>query len=140
MYLPPSSANNDFFLATLRELLVHWFAREDGRPYGLHLAHATPRAWLAHGKRVAVRGLPTPFGPISYSIDSRIGAGYLDAELSVPSRTRIGELRLRVRVPPSKRVRLARIGRTTFAPDGDTFDLTGRTGRLEMRVYVRDRS
>jgi len=140
MYLPPSSANNDFFLATLREVLVHWFAREDGRPYGLHLAHATPRAWLADGKRVAVRALPTPFGPLSYSIDSRIGAGYLDVELSVPSRSRIGELRLRVRVPPSKRVRLARIGRTTLAPDGDTFNLTGRTGRLEMRVYVRDRS
>jgi hypothetical protein len=135
-----SSANNDLLLATLREQLVHWSAREDGRPYGLHLAHSIPRAWLADGKRVAVRGLPTPFGPLSYAIDSRIGAGYLDVELSVPNRRRIGELRLRVRVPRSKRVRLARIGRTTLAPDGDTFDLTGRTGRLEMRVYVRDRS
>jgi hypothetical protein len=140
MYLPPSSANNDLFLATLRELLVHWFLSEDGRPYGLHLAHATPRAWLAHGKRIAVRRMPTPFGRLSYSIDSHIDAGYLDVELSVPSRLRIGELRLRVRVPASKRVRLARIGRATLAPDGETFDLTGRTGRLMMRVYVGHRS
>jgi len=140
MYLPPSSANNDLFLVTLRELLVHWFASEGGRPYGLWLAHSTPRAWLAHGKRIAVRGAPTPFGALSYSIGSHIDAGYLDVEVSVPSRRPIGELRLRVRVPPSKRVGLARIGRTTLAPHGDTFNLTGRMGRLEMRVYVRDRS
>ncbi|HUP33227.1 MAG TPA: hypothetical protein VM184_09365 [Gaiellaceae bacterium] len=140
MYLPPSSANNDFFLAILRESLAHWFALEDGRPQGLQLAHATPRAWLAHGRRIAVRDLPTPFGPLSYSIDSRIGAGYLDVDLTVPSRRRIGELKLRVRVPPAKQVRLARIGGETLAPDGETFDLTGRTGRLTMRVFVRDRS
>lgn len=139
MYLPPSSANNDLFLATLRESLVHWYAREDGSPYGLQLAHATPRAWLDHGKRVAVRGLPTPFGRLTYSIVSRIGAGYLDVELSVPSRRRIGELRMRVRVPPSKRVRSARIGRTTLVPVHETFDLTGWRGRLKMRVFVRDR-
>jgi hypothetical protein len=140
MYLPPSSASNDLFLATLREILVHWYAREDGRPYGLQLAHATPRAWLAHGKRVAVRSLPTPFGRLTYEIDSRVDAGYLDVELFVPSRRRIGELGLRVRVPRSKRVVRARIGSATLAPDGETFDLGGRTGRLTMRVFVRDRS
>jgi hypothetical protein len=131
-YLPPSSANNDLFLATLREQLVHWFAREDGRPYGLRLAHATPRAWLDHGKRVVVRNLPTPFGRLSYTIESRI-------ELSIPGRRGIGELGLRVRVPRSVRLLRARIGRTTLVPDGETFDLTGRTGRLTMRVFVRDR-
>jgi hypothetical protein len=139
MYLPPSSANNDLFLATLRESLVHWFARDDGRPYGLQLAYATPRAWLADGKRVAVRGLPTPFGRLTYAIESRIDAGYLDVELTVPGRRRIGELRLRLRVPPSKRVLRARIGRTTLVPEGETFDLTGRTRLLKMRVFVRDR-
>jgi hypothetical protein len=139
MYLPPSSANNDLFLATLRELLVHWYAREDGRPYGLQLAFATPRAWLAHGKRIAVRGLRTPFGRLSYAISSRIRDGYLDVELSVPSRRPIGELGLRLRVPPSKRVVSARIGRATLTPDRETFDVTGRMGQLQMRVFVRDR-
>jgi len=138
MYLPPSSANNDLFLATLRELLVHWFANEDGRPYGLWLAHSTPRAWLAHGKRIVLRGVPTPFGALNYSIDSRVDAGYLDVEVSVPGRRRIGELRLRVRVPRSKQLHVARIGRATLRPRGETFDLTGRTGRLKIRVFVRD--
>jgi hypothetical protein len=140
MYLPPSSANNDLFLATLREVLVHWSVRKDGRPYALRLAHATPRAWMADGERIAVRRLPTPFGSLSYTIVSRLGAGYLDVALSVPARRRIGELSLRVRVPRSKRLHLARIGRSTLRPEGETFDLTGRTGRLNMRVFVRDRS
>jgi hypothetical protein len=139
MYLPPSSANNDLFLATLRELLAHWYLREDGRPHGLQLAYATPRAWLAHGKRVAVRNLPTPFGRLGYAIESRVDAGYLDVELSVPSRRPIGELRLRIRAPRPKRVVSALIGRATLTPDGETFDLTGRSGRLTMRVLVRDR-
>jgi hypothetical protein len=139
MYLPPSSANNDLFLATLRELLVHWYAREDGRLDGLQLAHATPRAWLAHGNRVAVRRLPTPFGRLGYTIDSRVDAGYLDVELSVPRRRPIGELRLRIRVPRSKRVLSARIGQATITPEGETFDLTGRTGRVHLRVFVRER-
>jgi hypothetical protein len=116
MYLPPSSANNDLFLVTLREQLAHWFAREDGRPHGLRLAYSTPRAWLANGKRIAVRALPTPFGPESYTIDSHVGAGYLDVKLSVPTRRRIGELRLRVRVPAGKRVGSARIGAPRSGP------------------------
>jgi hypothetical protein len=137
MYLPPSSASNDLFLVTLREQLAHWFARDDGRPRGLHLAFATPRAWLADGKRIIVERLPTPFGRLSYWIDSHIATRYVDLELQVPSRRAIGDLRLRIRLPGSKRPVLARIGTETVWPDGDTFDLTGRTGRVRVRVVVR---
>jgi hypothetical protein len=139
MYLPPSSANNDLFLVILREQLAHWNAREDGRPYGLQLAHATPRAWLAHGKRIAVHDLPTPFGRLGYTIESHLDNGYIEVELDVPSRRRIGKLELRIRVPASKRVLRARLAGATLEPDVETFDLTGRTGRLSMRVLVRDR-
>jgi hypothetical protein len=138
MYLPPSSASNDAFLGTLREMLVHWLSDDDGRPTGLRLAYATPRAWLVDGKRIAVSGLPTPFGTLAYSIVSHVTDGYLDVDLSVPGRRPIGELRLRIRVPASKRVSSARIGGAVLRPDGETFDLTGRTGHLKMRVYVRN--
>jgi hypothetical protein len=87
-----------------------------------------------------VRDLPTPFGPVSYSIASHLGAGYLDVVVSVPRRRPVGELKVRVRVPPSKRVVRARIGSTTLRPSDETFDLSGRTGRVSMRVLVRDRS
>ena len=49
MYLPPNGAANAAFLETLRLLLVH------ETPDGLELAPATPRAWLAPGKRIVVR-------------------------------------------------------------------------------------
>jgi hypothetical protein len=137
LYLPPSSTSNAFFLTTLRELLAHWVIDDDGRPTGLRLAYSIPRAWLADGKRIAVRDLPTPFGPLAYSIDSHLDDGYLDVELTVPHRQPIEELRLRVRVPTGKKPYLARIGSTTLRPDGETFDLTGRTGTLKLRVLVR---
>jgi hypothetical protein len=137
MYLPPSSASNDLFLVALREALVHWELNDGGRPVGLQLAFSTPRTWLQDGKRITVRDLPTPFGPVSYSIDSHVRAGYLDVELSVPRRLRISELELRIRLPSSFPARLARIGKKTLRPDGDVFDLTGITGQVKMRVAVR---
>jgi hypothetical protein len=138
MYLPPSSTSNAFFLTTLRELLAHWSLDDDGRPSALHLAYSTPRAWLADGKRIAVRDLPTPFGRLAYSIDSHVADGYLDVRLTVPRRQPIHELRLRIRVPPGKKPYLARVGGGTLRPAGETFDLTGRTGTLTLRVLVRD--
>ena len=62
MYLPPNSISNDAFLETLRLTLVQ------ETPAGLRLAFATPRAWLRPGALIAVRDVPTRFGPLSYSL------------------------------------------------------------------------
>jgi len=40
-------------------MLVHETATADGKPNGLELAYATPRGWLAAGKRIAVADAPT---------------------------------------------------------------------------------
>ena len=50
MYLPPNGAADAAFLETLRLMLVHETRDADGRPVGLRLAEATPRAWLAAGR------------------------------------------------------------------------------------------
>ena len=55
MHRPPNSANNAFFLETLRLTLVHETTDSTGQPQGLELAYATPRAWLEQGKQIAVR-------------------------------------------------------------------------------------
>ena len=68
MYLPPNGASNATFLGTLRLLLLHETIDSSGLPAGLELAHATPRAWLAPGKRIAVRAAPTSFGTLSYTL------------------------------------------------------------------------
>jgi len=124
-YLPPNAAANSTFLETLRLLLVH------ERANALELAFATPRTWLAAGRRISVRGFPTHFGPVSFAIDA--GASSLRVRVEVPSRTPPGRLRLRLRLPAGQR-----IGRVTPPRPVDartqTIDLSGLRGIVELEV------
>src|SRR5437764_8428827 len=97
MFLPPNSGSNATFLETLRLMLVHETAGRDGVPHGLELAFATPRAWLAPGRRIAVRDAPTPFGRLTYSLAARRGS--VHASLDVPRSPALRTLKLRLRVP-----------------------------------------
>jgi hypothetical protein len=92
MYLPPNGASNAAFLETLRTMLVH------ETPNGLELASATPRGWLRPGGRIAVRGAPTAFGRVSYTIavDGKVARVHVDP----PPR---GRLVLRLRLPSGDR-------------------------------------
>jgi hypothetical protein len=113
MYLPPNSVSNAAFLETLRQILVHETST------GLELAYATPRSWLAPGKRIAVRAAPTSFGPLSYALEARQGS--VRVEVDVPALARPQTLRVRLRLPG---------GRTR------TVDLSGRRGHVELEVRV----
>src|SRR5207244_11767204 len=94
MYRPPNAAANASFLETLRLMLVG----ETGK--GLELAYATARPWLRAGKRIRVEGVPTSFGPVSYTIE-RLGDS-VRIRLEAPPRART--LRLRLRLPHSERI------------------------------------
>ena len=106
MYLPPNSVSNDAFLETLRLMLVQEPAG------GLRLAFATPRAWLAPGKRIAVAGAPTGFGPLSYSLAASAH-----------------EVRVHLE-PLSKR---PRVDRAAAAASGRQADPVGRAARALRR-------
>jgi len=136
MYLPPNSTSNAAFLEYLRLMLVHETEAADGNPRGLELAHATPRAWLAPGKRIEVRDAPTSFGPVSFSIDSARRS--VEVQLRIPSRARVGSLSLRLRRPGAQRIRRIDLdgrGFRRFDPATETIDLTGHTGRLTLTAY-----
>jgi hypothetical protein len=111
MYNPPNSGANAAFLVTLRAMLVH----EVGGT--LRLAYATPRAWLAPGKRIEVRNAPTSAGPVSYTIDSRADDVLVTVDVP-PLATR---LFLRLRLPGATK----------------TFDLTGRSGTVSFATPRR---
>ena len=84
-HVPPSERHEQRRVP--RDAASHPRARDDRprrRPLGLELAHATPRAWLAPGKRIAVRGMPTSFGPVSYTIDVRRTSHPLSRSTSPP--------------------------------------------------------
>ncbi len=135
MYLPPNNAANAAFLVKLRLMLVHERRDRAGNPRGLELAYATPRRWLLPGKRIAVRGVPTSFGPVSFSIDA--ARDTLRAELEVPERARPRTLRLRLRLPKPGRITSVLVdGRpsTRFDALTETIDLSGRRGRVRLEV------
>jgi hypothetical protein len=136
MFRPPNSANNAFFLETLRLLLVHETSDAAGVPNGLELAYSTPRAWLAPGKEIAVRNLQTSFGKLSYTIDS--GTTALDAAIDLPSGF-AGPLRLRFRLPPGKRLGTITVNGAAFhgLVDPETLDLTGRSGHVDVVAAVK---
>jgi len=112
MYLPPNAVAGDALLETLRQQLV----QDDGT--SLRLAYATPRAWLAPGKRIAVSDLPTSFGPVSYSLTSRAGAVHVTIDTS--QLRRLHALHLRLRTPRATR----------------TLNLSIRSGKLDFVIRM----
>jgi hypothetical protein len=127
MYLPPNGTSNAAFLETLRLLLVHETSDAAGRPLGLELAYATPRAWLAPGRRIAVRGMPTSFGPVSFSLVRTAGAVRVSIDLPAALTARGTSVRLRL---PSRHIVAVQSGGRPLRlePDGETIRLSG-TGR-----------
>ena len=99
MYLPPNGGTASAFLETLRVALVHERRDSRGRPIGLDLAFASPRAWLADGKRIQVVRAPTSFGPVSYVIRRRG-----DVVRVVVEPPPAPSLRLRLRLPSNRRI------------------------------------
>jgi hypothetical protein len=96
MYLPPNGASNGAFLETLRLLLVRETAA------GLDLAWGVPARW----KQLAVRRLPTRYGPVSFAVDGK----HVTADL-----------------PRGPRRIVLHVGTRTI-------DLSGRTGQIELEL------
>jgi hypothetical protein len=77
---------------------------EDPNQDVLWLARATPREWLATGKKIVVQNAPTRFGNISYEIHSTIDRGSLAASVDFPAGYKAAT-QLRCRVPGGKQIR-----------------------------------
>lgn len=138
MYLPPDVGNNDLFLVTLREMLVH-VATDDATlaPTGLHLAYSTPRGWLEAGRQIGVTAAPTPFGEVTYSIESELLEGRVLVTADLPASTALTDLRLRLRLPDGYTVASAELSDTTSVTvNGETLELTGLSGPVEIEVRV----
>ena len=95
-YMPPSTDGAWFEL--YRNLLVNELAGEGI----LFIGQATPRAWLADGKRVRVERAPTYYGPVSFTMESRVASDEIAATITPPSRERPKALLVRLRHPQKK--------------------------------------
>jgi len=136
MYLPPNNDGAASFLETLRLMLVHETRDRDAIPRGLELAFATPRGWLEPGKSIAVRDAPTSFGPLSYTIHR--DQTTIEADVELPSSPALSTVRLRLRLPAGERITSVELDgrRLPFDPRGDTVDLSGRSGDLQLQATV----
>jgi hypothetical protein len=136
MYLPPNSASTAFYLWTLRHLLVQdWDLDNDGTPDTLRLAFATPRAWLEDGKRIDVKNAPTAFGPVSYSINSRVATYRIEAEINLPDWREPVSTRFRIRVPAGTSIKAVTANGKKVGYDQDgTIDLSGLGAKISLIV------
>ncbi|MBL9215002.1 MAG: hypothetical protein JNG83_05960 [Opitutaceae bacterium] len=71
----------------------------------LWLLQAAPRRWLRDGEQIEVSGLQTEFGPVSFTVRSRLAAGVIEARVEGPARRAPEKLRLRLRAPDGAKLR-----------------------------------
>ena len=112
-YFGPPSTDGAWF-ELFRNMLIH--ERDDG---ALVLGAATPRPWLANGKKIEIEGAPTYYGKLSMTVESSAAAGRITASISMPNRSHPREILVRLRHPDSKKMRAVTVnGRswTDFDP------------------------
>ena len=128
--LPPNSAANSNFLQTLRYLLVQDYdTDDDGKADTLRLCFATPRAWLADGKTIKVTDAPTAFGPVSFTIESKLSKRIVDVDLNLPTRNPPPKILLRLRLPDGAKIEGAK--------DGETLDISVLNGHAGVQAKVK---
>ncbi len=122
------SGTQQLFL--VRTLLL----REEGQR--LILCSATPRQWLAGGRHIAVSGAATPWGPVSFRVESLEEGRVLQATVSRPARGAPQEVELSLRRPGGGGVLEATLnGRPWEGHSGEVFRIPG--GELPCRLQVR---
>ena len=94
----------------------------------LRLCFATPPAWLADGKEIKVSNAPTQFGPVSFTIQSKLSQGIVDVDLDLPTRNPPAKSLLRLRLPDGAKL----IG----SSDGETIDISNLHGHATMQAKV----
>lgn len=137
-YCPPNSAANAHFLSLLRHALIQDGDLDgDGQPETLRLGFATPKRWLEDGKMLKVERAPTVFGPVSFTLQSRLQAGEVLAELDLPSRNPPMKTHLRVRVPAGWRIRTAKANGESLIVDATgAVDISALRGRIKVALRV----
>ena len=123
-----------YFLAQTRFMLVSERGQE------LWLAPLVSDRWLQEGMTISVQGAPTAWGPMSYRIHSRVRRGWIEAEITPPTRGGPQAIVLRLRHPEGKRLAAVTVnGRrhADFDPARECIRLAPGPGRLQVRADYR---
>lgn len=134
IYVPcenPDNGTAAWFVENYRFMLL--MEEQDA----LWIAKGTPRAWMEDGKTISVEHAPTLFGNLSYEIRSAVKEGSIAAEITVPTRKLIAEIKLRLRHPDGKKIMRALVNGAEIAPDadGETLTLLEPNGNLSVIAF-----
>ncbi|MEJ5296862.1 MAG: NPCBM/NEW2 domain-containing protein [Armatimonadota bacterium] len=125
-----------YFLQQTRMMLVNEYGDE------LWLAPLAPSEWFRDGCRIVLDRAPTAFGPAGFRIESRPGQGYIQAEITPPSRQTPQAVVLCVHHPegaPVRRVTVDGEHWEDFDARKGTIRLPGASRqRQSVRVYFED--
>ena len=119
-YFGPPSTDGAWF-ELYRNMLV--LERDDDV---LVIGEATPRAWLRDGQKIELERVPTYYGPVSATFDSRAQAGEIKADVLLSERQRPNALHVRFRHPDSKRMQSVTVNGRAWTD----FDAAGEWVRL----------
>lgn len=103
-YSFPNSAANAETLSMLRLMLVMEELKDNLETGDIYLLRGAPRAWLEDGKQIQVGDAPTYFGPISFTLHSRLNEKLISASVT-PPREEYRKIILSLRHPQKARIK-----------------------------------
>ncbi|HLJ10348.1 MAG TPA: hypothetical protein VKU82_04130, partial [Planctomycetaceae bacterium] len=104
----------------------------------LWLAPFVTSHWMHDGMSVKIRNAPTNFGPVTYSINSHVKDGTIEARIDSPMRSSPQALVIRLRHPEEKKMRRVTVnGRETrdFNAEQNTIKLEPVSQPLVIRAF-----
>jgi len=97
------------------------------RDQTLRLLSGVPRVWLKDGRRIALRGVATYFGPLDLEVVSRVERGTIEACVLCPSERKPERVEIRLPHPLGMRARAVTGGH--YDPRRETVVLEGFQGQ-----------
>jgi hypothetical protein len=100
----------------------------------LTLLPGVPRAWLEHGKIIAVDGMASYFGQLTFRVESNLAAGSVTIHIKINGALdRLPKL-LRVRVPHPQGVKAAAVSIGRYDPVGEFVLIDGYVGDVVVNI------
>lgn len=121
-------------------LITRWLlVFDDPQSDILWLAKATPRDWLADGKRIKISNARTRWGALSYSLTSHLQQRTIDAHVTLPASPFPAEIRIRLRTPDGYRIQHVTLNNKSYSdfdPQSETITLpAAAAGTLDLRAF-----